>query len=71
MLDTRYYDEDVEETLGAADDDEDGSGESEVPTIINHLRTDDHYRKRAAEVHVAYSGPLKCRFKWLAEAGAQ
>jgi hypothetical protein len=68
LLDTRYYDEDVEETLGAADDDEDGNGESEVPAITNHLRTDADYRKRAAEVYSAYTGPLKRRFKWLPAA---
>jgi hypothetical protein len=63
LLDTRYYDEDPEDTLGVEDEDE--NGEEATPTITNHLRSEADYRARATEVYAAYSGPLKTRFKWL------
>jgi SNF2 family DNA or RNA helicase len=62
LLDTRFYDEDPEETLGAADDDD---GETDTPDIARRLRSEKNYRARAAEVYATYSGPLKSRFKWL------
>jgi len=62
LLDTRFYDEDPEETLGAADDDD---LEADTPEIARRLRSEKDYRDRAAEVYSAYSGPLKSRFKWL------
>lgn len=64
LLDTRYYDEDPETTLGA--EDENGETEEiEAPEGISGLRNEADYRTHAAKVFAAYAGPLKSRFKWL------
>ena len=64
VLDTRYYDEDPETTLGA--EDENGEAEEiEAPEGISGLRNEADYRTHAAKVYAAYAGPLKSRFKWL------
>ncbi|MGH9848135.1 MAG: C-terminal helicase domain-containing protein, partial [Blastocatellia bacterium] len=65
LLDTRYYDEDIEENSGGISNDEDENGETEPPGVASHLRTESEYRSRAAEVYTAYAGALKKRFKWL------
>lgn len=64
LLDTRYYDEDPETTLGA--EDENGEAEEiEAPEGISGLRNEADYQTHAAKVYAAYAGPLKSRFKWL------
>ena len=67
LLDTRYYDEDPETSLGA--DDDNGNGE-EVgsPDNITGLRSESAHKAHAAKVYAAYAGPLKSRFKWLPAA---
>ena len=59
MLDTRFSDADYD--LFAEDDDENGP----VPENDSGLRTEDDFRRRAADVYKAYAGPLKRRFRWL------
>lgn len=67
LLDTRYYDEDPETTLGA--DDDSGSGEDVgSPDNITGLRSESAHKAHAAKVYAAYAGPLKSRFKWLPAA---
>jgi hypothetical protein len=63
LLDTRYYDEDLDGLL--ADDEGD---EAPDPNVTNGLKTEADYRDRAAKAYAAYSGPLKTRFKWLPAA---
>lgn len=67
LLDTRYYDEDPDDTLAPAADEDNGENTAErVAPFANHLRTEAEFRARAAEVYAAYAGPFKSRFKWLA-----
>ena len=62
LLDSRFTDDDGE--LFA--DDNDGGGSS--VNASGRLRTEDDFRRRAAEVYAAYAGPLKRRFRWLSSA---
>jgi hypothetical protein len=63
VLDSRYYDEDPEESLGAPEEDEENG--IVAPAVTNHMHTEADFRSRAAEIYAAYTGPLKTRFKWL------
>ncbi|HLJ82365.1 MAG TPA: hypothetical protein VKT52_12810, partial [Ktedonobacterales bacterium] len=63
LLDPGTFDEDADATLPGMDGD-DGE-EPEVVAPAPALRTEDDYRRRAAEVYAQYAGPLKRRFKWL------
>ena len=60
LLDDRFNDADSE--LFITDDDEENGG---MEGSFNQLRTEEDFRKRAAEVYKRYSGPLKTRFRWL------
>jgi SNF2 family DNA or RNA helicase len=60
LLDDRFNDADSE--LFITDGDEENGGMEES---FNQLRTEEDFRKRAAEVYKRYSGPLKTRFRWL------
>jgi superfamily II DNA or RNA helicase len=62
LLDARIYDEDSEFAPSGLfeDDDNDGS----IPEMQT-LRTDDDFRRRAAEIYAEYSSQYKTRFKWL------
>ena len=64
-LDTRYHDEDPEETIGETFDDGDENGAADMPVISNSLRTEADYRVHAGKVYAAYAGPLRNRFRWL------
>jgi len=78
LLDTRYYDEDADDTLAAddaTDETTDGTDTdpdtdlSAAPEINANqpdaLRTEADFRTRAAKAYAAYSGPLSRRFRWL------
>lgn len=61
MLDTRFSDEDREESI--FDDDE---NEKDPPfSQAKSLRTEADFKRRAAEVYADYSVQYKRRFKWL------
>ena len=65
LLDTHSFDEDAEGAIGDifddGDDDENGEPEAVAP-----LRTEEDFRKRAAEVYALYADRYKRRFRWLA-----
>lgn len=70
LLDTRYYDEDPEDTMAAGGvdngDEDEITDDPEIATATtNGLRTEADFRARAAKAYASYSGPLKNRFKWL------
>jgi superfamily II DNA or RNA helicase len=66
MLDPRYYDDDVENTVDTEEEDDSDAEQSAADSFAaNGLCTEDDYRAHAAEVYKSYSGPLKKRFKWL------
>ncbi len=69
LLDTRYYDEDLEGTLFAdvaKGDNEEVIDDPEVSSsVISSLRTEADFRARAAKAYAAYSSSFKNRFKWL------
>ncbi|MBZ5672599.1 MAG: NgoFVII family restriction endonuclease [Acidobacteriia bacterium] len=68
MLDTRFSDEDAdaESVMGGFLEDEEGNdtGGQESRTRI-HLRSQEDFRRRAAEVYAQYSTQYARRFKWL------
>jgi superfamily II DNA or RNA helicase len=61
LLDSAIIDADTD--LFDEDDGSNGNGANE-PVAIG-LRTEDDFRRRAAEAYNVYSGPLKRRFRWL------
>lgn len=62
LLDTRYTDEDAEDTL--TPDDETGD-ESPDAGLELGVRSEAAFRERAARAYAAFSGAYKNRFKWL------
>ena len=62
LLDTRYTDEDAEDTLTA---DEDNGDEAIEADLEFGLRTEAAFRERSARAYASFSGPYKNRFKWL------
>ena len=64
LLDTHSYDEDVEGAIGDIFDDDDDDGDGETPEYAP-LRTEEDFRKRAAEIYGLYTGRYKRRFRWL------
>lgn len=70
LLDTRYHDEDQENTMAAEaveeDDDEAVTSDPGVGAgISTGLRAEADYRARAEEVYADYSRSFRNRFKWL------
>ena len=64
LLDSHSYDEDSESAIGDIFDDGDKSGDGEtVATAL--LRTEDDFRRRAAEAYGLYADQYKRRFRWL------
>ncbi|MDA8186988.1 MAG: helicase-related protein [Dehalococcoidales bacterium] len=65
MLDSRVSDEDADD-VGAIGDlfEDDENGSAAIPESAP-LRTQEDFKKRAAEVYVEYAGPYKRRFRWL------
>ena len=63
-LDPHSFDEDAEKAAGDIFD-SDGDEENEDPGETTSLRTEEDFRKRAAEVYVLYAGQYKRRFRWL------
>lgn len=64
LLDTQSFDEDAEETTGDIFEDENDDESSEEKTT-GSLRTEEDFRRRAAEVYAQYEGRYKRRFRWL------
>ncbi|MBI5445655.1 MAG: SWF/SNF helicase family protein, partial [Deltaproteobacteria bacterium] len=64
LLDARVQDEDADPTdrldFGFSDDD----GDEGVPEEV-HLRTEEAFRRKAAEVYAEYAGEYRSRFRWL------
>jgi hypothetical protein len=60
LLDARFHDADND--LSSMEDNED---EPRNHQLNGHLRTEDDFRRRAAEVYKTYAGPLKKQFRWL------
>jgi len=44
------------------EDDEDATPQDQDNS---HLRNEDEFRRRAAEIYSQYAGPLKSQFRWL------
>ena len=63
LLDSRIYDEDADDINVTADIFDD-DGTLEIRYAIP-LRTEDEFKKRAAEVYHAYEAQYRTRFKWL------
>ena len=66
MLDTHSFDEDAEGAIGDifADSNEE---EEWIPTFLQP-RTEEEFRRRAAEVYELYIGQYKSRFRWLSSS---
>jgi Helicase conserved C-terminal domain/PLD-like domain/SNF2-related domain len=62
LLDSSREDEDAEGTLALFVEE---AGETEAPNEAVALRTEDDFRRRAAEIYGMYADPLRSRFKWL------
>ena len=65
ILDTQSFDKDADENVGDFFDAED-EDESEESGGANMLRTEEDFRRRAAEIYAQYAGRYKRRFRWLA-----
>ncbi|MGH8005853.1 MAG: helicase-related protein [Candidatus Binatia bacterium] len=71
VLDSRFSDEDADDvTPDLFDDnnDEEGNGLGGARPAVPHaspLRTEDDFKRRAAEVYADYTAQYKRRFKWL------
>jgi hypothetical protein len=61
LLDSAITDADTD----SFDEDDGSNGNSADEPAVIGLRTEDDFRRRAAEVYKTYSGPLKRRFGWL------
>ena len=66
LLDARIFDEDAD-ALDAIPDifDENDSDDEKKPTEIISLRTEEDFRKRAADIYMEYAQQYRTRFKWL------
>ena len=60
LLDVRFTDADTE--LFMTEDDEDATPQDQDGS---RLRSEDDFRRRAAEIYAQYAGPLKRHFRWL------
>lgn len=69
MLDSRITDEDADEaavTVGMFDEENDNdTSEDAKHSSIRALKTEEDYRRRAAEVYSEYEAQYRNRFKWL------
>ena len=65
LLDSRTNDEDAEAPDVQGELFEDGEEAAEVVIEPPSLRTEEEFRRRAAEVYALYSTQLRSRFKWL------
>lgn len=65
LLDTRYTDEDAEDTLTADEDNGVSDDDALDAGLELGLSSEAAFRERAARAYAAYSGPYKNRFKWL------
>ncbi|HBH88069.1 MAG TPA: NgoFVII family restriction endonuclease [Syntrophaceae bacterium] len=66
LLDARIFDEDAD-AIDAIPDmfDENDSDDEKKPTEIISLRTEEDFRKRAADIYMEYAQQYRTRFKWL------
>lgn len=67
LLDTRTYDEDADSPLaeGLFDDDDGTPSADESRFSETSLRTEEDFRRRAADIYAEYASEYKNRFKWL------
>jgi superfamily II DNA or RNA helicase len=65
LLDPQSFDQDADETIGDIFGDDDDDGSARVETQAKTLRTEDDFRKRAAEIYAIYENRYKKRFRWL------
>ncbi|MGI9250514.1 MAG: helicase-related protein [Pseudohongiellaceae bacterium] len=70
LLDTRSYDEDVEDFMAAMaiendDEDESTEGAESTADAPAHLNTEAEYRSQAKAIYKSYSDAFHNRFKWL------
>ncbi len=66
LLDPGVSDEDENALLPDAIDDADGGETTTMASLIaSPLRSEDEYRRRAAQVYQQYAGQYRRRFKWL------
>ncbi|HBA84216.1 MAG TPA: NgoFVII family restriction endonuclease [Verrucomicrobia bacterium] len=66
ILDSRIFDEDADSNIGDMElftDENEAS--PEVETVLRTLRTEDDFKRRAAEVYEEYAQKYPKRFKWL------
>lgn len=70
MLDSRWYDEDADSTGVTANvlEDPEDAEEPAATDDAGRLRTEEGFRRRAAEVYHAYETEFRGRFKWLRPA---
>ena len=64
LLDTQSFDKDSDENIGDFFDAKD-EDESEESAEVTALRTEEDFRRRAAEIYLNYAGRYKRRFRWL------
>ena len=64
LLDSQSFDEDAEGTIGDFFD-EDEEDDVRTPGTAPTLRTEEDFRKRAAELYALYASHYKRRFRWL------
>ncbi|MCI0490242.1 MAG: phospholipase D-like domain-containing protein [Blastocatellia bacterium] len=66
LLDSRIYDEDVDSANATAEllGDENGDATSEAVETTS-LRTEEDFKRRAAQVYAEYAEQYRSRFKWL------
>jgi SNF2 family DNA or RNA helicase len=65
MLDARINDEDADDVSVTTNMFDDDNGDSTVKAGSKQLRTEDDFKRRAAEVYNEYETQYKSRFKWL------
>ncbi len=65
LLDTGNYDEDVDDINANAELFEENDEETKKSKGPLHLRTNEDFKARAAEVYETYATQLKNRFRWL------
>lgn len=65
LLDAGNYDEDVDDERAGAELFDDGEVVEYKPPSSQSLRTEEEFRKRAAELYGLYATRMKSRFKWL------
>ena len=66
LLDTQSFDKDSEDNIGNIFESEDEEDIEKSGGGATALRTEEDFRRRAAEIYAHYAGRYKRRFRWLA-----